>query len=69
MGDTTGALVVTGGLLGPSPKPSKRPPKKPSGGIGGRTPGCAEHCWACSDKATRSTILVACHAVNGPMHL
>ena len=69
MGDTTGVLEVAGGLLGPSPKPSKRPPKKPRGGIGGRMPGCAELCCACSDKAISSSILVACHAVNGPMHL
>ena len=67
--DTTGTLLVTGGLLGPNPNPSKSPPKKPKGGMGGKRPGCAVQCCACRDMATRSNILVACHAVKGPLHV
>lgn len=67
--EVTGGLDVTAGLLGPSPKPSKRPPKKPRGGMGGNTPGCATQCCACSEKVSSKNTTMGCHAVRIAMHL
>ena len=59
-----GGLLVTGGLLGPSPKPSRRPPKRPRGGRGGKRSFCAAQSRGSGEKESNVSIARGCNAAS-----
>ena len=59
-----GGLSVTAGLLGPSPKPSRRPPNRPRGGRGGNKSFCAAQSCSCGESESNVSSARGCNAAS-----
>ena len=59
-----GGLFVTAGLLGPSPKPSRRPPNRPRGGRGGKRSFCAAQSRSSGEKESNVSSARGCNAAS-----
>ena len=59
-----GGLFVAAGLLGPSPKPSRRPPKRPRGGRGGKRSFCAAQSRSSGEKESKVNSARGCSAAS-----